>query len=84
MIDPKCINSDQRISYSSQGFLIPCCWFHDEEPFFQEKFRVENNDSIEDILLSEEWLDFYRMLQEEPERAPYTCHRKCGVKDAKS
>jgi hypothetical protein len=46
--------------------------------FFQEKLKIINNNNIIDIIQSKEWLDFYKLLQEEPDKAPLVCHKHCS------
>ena len=92
MLKPKCLlntalraNNPQGIGHSAQGYLLPCC-FIDAFPkirgiaqdiFYQEKLKISNNDNITDIIQSKEWIDFYTLLQEEPDKAPPVCYRKC-------
>ena len=86
MLKPKCIHEGQCLGHSAQGYLTPCC-FIDAYPlkignakdiFYQEKFKISNNENIEDITQSREWIEFYMMLQEEPEKAPPVCHKMCS------
>ena len=92
MLKPKCLISDeggttQCLGHSAQGYLTPCCWI-DAHPknrgiaqdiFYQEKLKISNNDNIIDIIQSKEWLDFYTLLEEEPEKAPKVCHQHCSI-----
>ena len=90
MLKPKCLlntalraNNPQGIGHSAQGYLLPCC-FIDALPkirgiaqdiFYQEKLKISNNDNIADIIQSKEWIDFYILLREEPDKAPPVCHK---------
>ena len=80
---PKCIHLDQSIAYVNQGFLLPCCWVdgHEYEDdvsvFTQEKFRLENNDHVYDIIQSDEWMQFYDDLIRKPKEAPIECWKHC-------
>ena len=92
MLKPKCIIPDedrniQCLGHSAQGYLTPCC-FIDAYPklrgiaqdiFYQDKMKISNNNNINDIIQSKEWLDFYKLLQEEPDKAPKVCHKKCST-----
>ncbi len=87
MLKPKCHNG-KGIAYVSTGHLLPCCWCDTIHPkakqqfidlgFFYEDLKLENNDTIEDILLSDVWIDFHKMLYERSEDAPYICKKKCS------
>lgn len=69
ILDPKCLKNEQELFISSRGYLLPCCW-HDRMRIFddeiadlvQEKYKISNVDSIEDIIQSEDWKDFYSNL----------------------
>ena len=91
MLKPKCIikNDEGNIAclgHSAEGYLTPCCWidaFPDHRGisqaiFYQEKFLISNNESIKDITQSQEWVDFYTMLQKEPDKAPPVCYKMCS------
>ncbi len=91
---PKCIPSEehkigetQGLGHSAQGYILPCCWMDTpplqrskgQEVFYQEKFKISNVDDIKkDILESKEWVEFYLMLQQAPNRAPEVCYKNCG------
>jgi|TARA_Y100001951_G_C11243723_1_gene242102 hypothetical protein len=84
---PKCLNLEAPIAYSAEGYLIPCCWCdrtggtslkkREYQPFYEASLHIDNNESIEDILMSDTWLEFYNMLKHQPNEAPQHCHRKC-------
>ena len=91
MLKPKCIikNDEGNIAclgHSAEGYLTPCCWIDafpwhrgiSQAIFYQEKFLISNNESIKDITQSQEWVDFYIMLQKEPDKAPPVCHKMCS------
>jgi hypothetical protein len=91
VLKPKCLNPDiqeaQCLGHSARGYLTPCCWMDNNsinnkniahDIFFQEKLKIINNNNIIDIIQSKEWLDFYKLLQEEPDKAPWVCHKHCS------
>ena len=93
---PKCISPDENgniqcLGHSAEGYLTPCCWIDAytkdrgiaQDIFYQEKFKISNVENIKDITQSQEWKDFYTMLQETPADAPNVCHIMCGNYDKK-
>tara|TARA_B100001996_G_scaffold358766_1_gene323551 strand:- start:617 stop:934 length:318 start_codon:yes stop_codon:yes gene_type:complete len=84
---PKCLSHKAPIAYSAEGYIIPCCWSdrtggstlkkREYQLFYEESLHIDNNESINDILLSNTWLEFFDMLRNRPEEAPKHCHRKC-------
>ena len=97
-LNPKCIPTKgqkfgeiQSLGHSAQGFILPCCWMDTpplkrtkgQEVFYQDKFKISNVDDIKkDILESKEWVEFYLMLQQAPNRAPEVCFKMCGEGNA--
>lgn len=83
MIDPKCLKGTISLGHSNEGFLMPCCWcaciIGDEELKFlsQDHLKLSNVDSVEQIINSEEWNEFFRILKEQPENAPQICKYMC-------
>ena len=91
MLKPKCIVPDDNgciasLGHSAEGYMTPCCWIDamfdlrgvSQDIFYQEKFLISNNESIKDITQSQEWVDFYTMLQKEPDKAPPVCYEMCS------
>ena len=91
MLKPKCIVPDDNgciasLGHSAEGYFTPCCWIDamvnlrgvSQDIFYQEKFLISNNESIKDITQSQEWVDFYTMLQKEPDKAPPVCYEMCS------
>ena len=77
---PRCLNNTRYVAYAATGYLLPCCWtdgvpdfFH----FYDESLYIDNNETVEDILNSKTWQEFYHMLENEPDRAPALCKRQC-------
>lgn len=90
-IKPKCLEFGTRhnkgAAYTSDGYMLPCCWL-DDPPVYRyikefglkdEHLAVENNKSLDDIFTSDTWEDFFQMLLNRPECAPYMCKKKCGI-----
>lgn len=85
MIDPKCLNGKNCFGFSAKGYLLPCCWADHPDTIGQfknltkEKFKLSNVDSIESIIESEEWQDFWYTLTNRPEEALEVCKNYCSV-----
>ena len=91
MLKPKCIikNDEGNIAclgHSAEGYLTPCCWIDafpwhrgiSQAIFYQEKLLISNNANIKNITQSKEWIDFYTILQKEPDKAPPVCYKMCS------
>lgn len=77
---PRCLNNTRFVAYSATGHLVPCCWVDqdpDFEHFYDESLYIDNNETVEEILNSKTWQQFYHMLENNPELAPETCKRQC-------
>jgi len=87
MLYPRC-HKFKGAAYVSSGHLLPCCWCDTihvkakqqfiERGFFYEDLKLENNDSIEDIFMSDVWIDFHKSLIDDPDNAPYVCKKNCS------
>lgn len=92
-INPKCLqfhnNLNKGAAYTSDGFMLPCCWLDDppvysyikEHGLKDEALRVSNHESLETIFTSDQWENFFSILLNDPDKASYMCKKKCGVKD---
>lgn len=86
---PKCITEKKEYGTTSDGYLIPCCWcdkvFSEEwtnndpllKALYDEQLKIENNESIDDILLSEQWLEFAQSVINGPHTASNRCKHFC-------
>lgn len=78
---PSCIHDNKEPAYSSTGYILPCCWcdtgFILEDKDFasivQEKFRLDNVQSVKEIVESDEWKEFKKF-----NTIPVVCQRYCG------
>ena len=78
---PNCIHNNKEPAYSSTGYILPCCWCDtafilDDEDFnsiLQDKFKLDNVQSVSEIVESEEWKDFFKF-----EKIPVVCQRYCS------
>ena len=88
MLEPKCKNEakkPQGLYYSSQGYILPCCWLDTTKMtdvknhgLLDENLKLSNNNKIEDILKSKQWTNFLDILKNKPECAPTKCKEMCG------
>lgn len=75
------------LSYSSKGYVLPCCWCpaqdedFSERGFYDESLKLENSSSVEEIISSPAWVKFIEDLYEAPESAPRVCRNSCKVQD---
>jgi len=75
------------LGQSATGYLLPCCWkdpailsiqeIQDIKELFQDHLKIENVDTIEEIIFSDEWINFFKVLISDPENAPASCKRYC-------
>jgi hypothetical protein len=83
-IKPKCLYANKDLAFTTTGHLTPCCWVNNSfsEPYLKNllspEMNIDNFSSLEEILESEPWNELYRILLEEPEKAPHTCKFYCG------
>ena len=78
---PSCIHDNKEPAYSSTGYILPCCWcdtgfiLEDEDfaSIVQEKFRLDNVQSVKEIVESDEWKEFKKF-----NNIPIVCQRYCG------
>tara|TARA_Y100000004_G_C8731535_1_gene334533 strand:- start:97 stop:405 length:309 start_codon:yes stop_codon:yes gene_type:complete len=90
IIYPRCEKKTGGKDYalSAKGYLLPCCWCDaitpDKDPalkkLFNEHLHINNNDSVEEILLSDEWIEFKNTITKDYDNAPDVCKRYCGNK----
>jgi hypothetical protein len=75
----------QKLAYTATGHILPCCWLdnNNKDPkqkvqqFLTDELKLENNDSIEDIITSDTWINFHKSLIDFPENAPRMCQKMC-------
>ena len=90
-IEPRCLTFNPKsyhkpAAYTSDGFMLPCCWLDDPKNDFgveyfglkDDHLRVKNVEKLEDIFKSEEWDFFFHTLLNDQQRAMKHCKYKCG------
>ena len=77
ILEPRCmpakgsIEKRMQAAITNRGELIPCCWIDQpnvlDHPIMKKMLKVSKiseHDSIEDILLTDEWKEFAKNLAE--------------------
>jgi hypothetical protein len=71
--------------YSGSGHILPCCWCDthqtkhmEKHSMLDEELKLQNNKSIEDIMLSKQWVTFHKTLVNNPIVAPPFCKTRCS------
>jgi len=90
-IKPKCLAFDNKdnkgAAYTSDGFMLPCCWM-DDPPVYKyvkecglkdDELLLTNHESLDTIFTSDQWENFFQTLLNNPEKASYMCKKKCGI-----
>ncbi len=73
-------------NFTSAGYMVPCCWL-DHTPLKKENFAnlwdeelsIKNVNSIEEILYSKQWREFFRTLMNDQENAHPICWKNCSI-----
>ena len=73
MKNPQCLSEKDTtdVGHSPLGFLTPCCYTCVNSPekhkgisqLYKEHLKISNVDSVDEIIFSEEWLEFFDMLK---------------------
>jgi hypothetical protein len=86
-LDPKCLNGDQEaFAITNRGELIPCCWLDTYVQKMEHNYimltlasNLNDYDSIEEILLQDEWVDFRTNLKNG--KGFDMCHLMCKKRE---
>ena len=71
-LDPKCLDNRQpSFGMTNRAELIPCCWLDNQTNRHDKNYqkllsvsKLEDYDTIDEILLTEEWIKFSKNLAE--------------------
>jgi len=87
MKKPQCLLKENPtdVGHSPLGFLTPCCYTCVNSPekhkgisqLYAEHLKIDNVDSVEEIIFSEEWFEFFDMLNDRPDDWPDICIKIC-------
>jgi len=69
-LDPKCLNEGQpAFGFTNRGEVIPCCWLDTDRNRDNQEYQklikvsnIEDYDSVEEIFLNDEWIEFFKNL----------------------
>jgi organic radical activating enzyme len=92
---PGCLKKHRRTqnrmpgAYTSDGHILPCCQLdhpkHEKDVraagLRDEELKLENNESVTDIIASDQWNNFFDTLQNDPENAPAICKKYCTIEE---
>ncbi len=89
-LKPMCLNkTSEGFAHTATGYIVPCChvdYIYNDDPLYLDllkpELKVSNNESIEEILLSDEWAAFGNAVvkgcNEHEKYAPKCCVPVCG------
>ena len=85
ILHPRCLMG-KPLGHSNTGHILPCCWVDGEvlnthelgSKLIHSDLSIDNNETIEDILLSDAWVEWGNMLKNSPEKAPHFCWKYCS------
>tara|TARA_B100000925_G_scaffold276455_1_gene243618 strand:+ start:613 stop:951 length:339 start_codon:yes stop_codon:yes gene_type:complete len=84
-LNPACFNGFP-FAVTNEGYLLPCCYCDDppttNDPEFQKLMAVsklDDNESIKEILAKKEWARFYKNLKRHV--GPPACMQVCSIKE---
>ena len=87
-LDPRCVSGVQQMAMTNRGHLIPCCYMDTIATMKTEHMqkllkvsKVSEHNSIKDIVLSDEWLEFCENLKKDI--APPQCFKTCGTREVR-
>jgi hypothetical protein len=87
VIDGNIVNNRPvAMEHTNTGYLLPCCWVdsldHIEElksfGMLDESLKLDNNNSVKEIMLSKQWVNFHKILFEDQENAHSLCKKQCS------
>lgn len=83
-LDPLCFKDKIGLAVTNRGHLIPCCRCDEPHTMNDTNFKkllavskISDVNDINEILLSEEWIEFYNNLKNN--KGPKACLITCRV-----
>ena len=79
------------LAFTAGGHVLPCCYLdkphnykNNVKNLWDEELKIENNESIEDIVRSPQWKKFHKNLLHQPGNSCFECLTHCGDVEAKA
>lgn len=82
---PQCFHG-REFGHSAMGYIMPCCWMAEgnvEQKYpdlCNESTKISNVETVEEILNSDAFKKYEKILKELPEDAYEICWKKCSTK----
>jgi MoaA/NifB/PqqE/SkfB family radical SAM enzyme len=83
VFEPKCLKTKRDLAWNNKGKILPCCWLNTRynEPIikdlFNDSLHMDNNDTVEDIINSKEWIKFFNIIKRPTKDKPKRCLTMC-------
>lgn len=88
VFEPKCLKTKRELAWNNKGRVLPCCWLNTRyrtkynEPIiktlFNDSLDMDNNDTVEDVINSKEWTEFFNILKTPTAEKPKKCLEMCS------
>ena len=71
------------MAWSNKGRVLPCCWLNTGynkpiiKDLFNDSLHMDNNDTVEDIINSKEWIEFFNIIKRPTTDKPKQCLAMC-------
>ena len=89
MKKPKCLEKGCSLGHHPAGYILPGCYTRvniGDDPkhglistLYKEELKIDNVDSIEEIIFSDEWRDFFDVIENKQDAWPEICLKVCDV-----
>lgn len=87
MKKPECLDRDCSLSQHPSGYILPCCYTRVNDgsdpkhglisSLYKERLKIDNVDSIEEIIFSDEWINFFDVIENKEDEWPDICLKVC-------
>ena len=74
------------VAFTAGGYYLPCCWMdtwrerqENKHGLFNEELNVNSGKTAKEIINSETWKKFYKMIFQDPDNVCQKCKDACGV-----
>jgi hypothetical protein len=87
MKQPKCMEEGCSLGHHPAGYILPCCYVRVNDgtnpvhgavtTLYKEELKISNVNSIEEIIKSNEWDNFFDIINNRPDEWPKICLKVC-------